>query len=213
MPQATRPADSPKEIVMISEPVGDAIPRIEVQKEADLAGGMDDFAALQQGMKDLDTAMHNWYAEVTVQQEARRKLVAAINRWLDHRGSPCAGTGELWVQAQERTGVSAALMIGIFDKESTSGTNGALSRNNYNGWGQMGPKYINWYGPYKIPSQGGYCCWPSWEASIPGAFDFVRQEWGSAQVATDCYTYCGGDKATWFREVEYVRCQVLGWAE
>ncbi|MBN2167950.1 MAG: hypothetical protein JW738_01795, partial [Actinobacteria bacterium] len=81
--------------------------------------------------------IHSWAVDQAIYNMKRQKLVDAINRWLDHRHSPCAGTGELWVQAQERTGVSAALMVAIFDKESTSGTNGAYSRNNHNGWGMF----------------------------------------------------------------------------
>lgn len=193
-------AAPPSQVVMLQEPPGDA-DQIELNGYTqNLNGGMDDYGAIVEEFSQSMDAAHDQLINAVVEAEHRRRLVSAVNRWLDHRHSPCAGTGELWVQAQERTGVSAALMVAIFDKESTSGTNGALSRNNHNGWGQF---------------NGSAMWWPDWPTAIAGAFDFMNWSghWPQAQTAYDCHGYCAGTPASWLNEVENVRSQVVEWAE
>ena len=150
------------------------------------------------GTPEMDAKKITWCLDQAIATEKRHSLAARVEAWLVHRGSPAAGTGMAGVEAQERTGVSCLLMVAVFDKESTCGTNGGWSRTHHNGFGMHGPHA-------GIPAVDGMCWWPSWEEAVPGAFDFVAATWGPAQVADDLRGYCKGHPAQWVNDVEYVR--------
>jgi len=146
-----------------------------------------------------DAKRISWCLDQAVATEQCHSLAARVEAWLVHRGSPAAGTGMAWVEAQERTGVSCLLMVAIADKESTTFTNGALSRTNHNGWGMTGPHR-------DVRCEKGFCWWPDWPTAIAGAFEFVAHVWGPAQTGYDLPDYAADPG--WMDRVEYVRRQL-----
>ncbi len=150
-----------------------------------------------------DAVKYAYVYETLETQRVRQEMAARIDAWLSHRGSPATGLGMVFAENQDRTGVSATLMVGVFDQESTCGTNGSWSRTNHNGFGMHGPRG-------QIDCVGGMCWWPDWSSGISGAFDFVRDhpEWAPWQVADDLRGYCAGHPAHWVAGVEYVRARI-----
>lgn len=158
---------------------------------------------------DGDTFSFNLTAQLprTLEKTERHMLEAKIDSYLEHRRSPLAGLGHAFVDAQERTGVSAALLVGLLEAESTCATNGSLSSENRNGFGMKGPQP-----QLGIEARNGYCWWPDWESAINGAADFIDYYWGPAQSGAELkgYAAVGGPGSSWLRRVEGARNNVLG---
>lgn len=148
----------------------------------------------------MDSGKWAYIIERSIQLQARQDLINRIDALLASRGSPLAGLGHAFVSAQERTGVSARLMIGLTAAESTFGTNGYLCTQNHNCFGMKGPQP-----QIGIPAQGGWCWWPDYGASIQGAADFIVHYWGQAQTAYNLRGYCEGNPPEWIQTVEGTR--------
>lgn len=136
----------------------------------------------------------------------RKSLLHSIDSYLAKRNSPLSGEGELFVEAQEATGVSAALLVGLLEAESSCGTNGSLSLTNHNGFGMKGPQPA-----LGIPAENGYCWWPDWPSAVRGAADFVFHYWGPAQTGIQLkgYAASGGQGSSWLSRVESAREEIL----
>ncbi|MBU4174582.1 MAG: glucosaminidase domain-containing protein [Actinobacteria bacterium] len=97
---------------------------------------------------------------------------------------PLAGMGKVFIQAQERTGVSASLLVALTLAESSCATAGSLSITNHNAWGMKGPQPA-----LGIPAENGYCLWYDWPSAVNGAADFIVHYWGSARTGHDLRGY------------------------
>lgn len=129
-----------------------------------------------------------------------------IDTFMTAEGSPLAGLGPAFVDAQERTGVSAVLLASLTLAESGCGTAGSLSRTNHNAWGMKGPQPA-----LGITAENGYCWWPDWESAINGAADFVRHYWGPAQTGLELRGYArrSGPGSSWLGRVEHAMGAIL----
>ena len=134
-------------------------------------------------------------------EQPQTELSSKINLYLAGRRSPLTGYGIVFVQAEQRTGVGARLLVGLTAAESSCATAGTWSKTNHNAWGMKGPQPRIAGG---IPARGGYCTWPNWEIAIQQAADFVRHYWGPAQTAMQLPGYCetGGPGSNWAKRVE-----------
>lgn len=132
-------------------------------------------------------------------------LAARIDRFLENRESPLAGMGKVFVQAQERTGVSAELLVALTLVESSCATAGSLSITNHNAWGMKGPQPA-----LGIPAENGYCLWSDWPSAINGAADFIVHYWGSARTGYDLRGYArrSGPGSSWLTKVEGTRARI-----
>jgi hypothetical protein len=132
------------------------------------------------------------------------ELSRRINAYLAKRRSPLTGYGIVFVMAEQRTGVSARLLVGLAHAESSCATAGTYWRTNHNAWGMKGPQPRIAGG---IPAQYGYCTWPDWEVAIQQAADFIIHYWGRAQTAMQLPGYCetGGPGSDWEKRVETAR--------
>lgn len=136
------------------------------------------------------------------------KIAAAgqnIDEYLAHYpGSPLGGHGLDFARAGYTWGINPYLLVGLTAAESTFAMDGALSRNNHNAWGMLGPNKTG------IACQGGACWWPDWPSAIDGAAYFVSVYWPGAQTAYDLSGYCVGNPPDWIRNVEVVRNGIGG---
>ncbi|MBU4302599.1 MAG: glucosaminidase domain-containing protein [Actinobacteria bacterium] len=132
-------------------------------------------------------------------------LAGRIDRFLETRNSPLAGMGKVFIQAQERTGVSASLLVALTLAESSCATAGSLSITNHNAWGMKGPQPA-----LGIPAENGYCLWSDWPSAIDGAADFIVHYWGSARTGHDLRGYArqSGPGSSWLTKVEGTRVQI-----
>jgi len=132
-------------------------------------------------------------------------LTGRIDRFLEKRESPLAGMGKVFVQAQERTGVSASLLVSLTLAESSCATAGSLSVTNHNAWGMKGPQPA-----LGIPAENGYCLWSDWPSAINGAADFIVHYWGPARTGHDLKGYArrSGPGSSWLTKVEGTRAQI-----
>jgi hypothetical protein len=142
-----------------------------------------------------------------VMAQPQTELSRGINAYLAKKRSPLTGYGTVFVQAEQRTGVSARLLIGLAEAESSCATNGVYYRTNHNAWGMKGPQ-PNIAGG--IPDNYGYCTWANWEIAIQQAADFVQHYWGPAQTASQLPGYCetGGPGSDWEKRVETARSKI-----
>jgi beta-N-acetylglucosaminidase len=142
-----------------------------------------------------------------VMSQPQTELSRKINAYLAKKRSPLTGYGIVFVQAEQRTGVSARLLIGLAEAESSCATNGIYYRTNHNAWGMKGPQPFIAGG---IPANLGYCTWANWEIAIQQAADFVRHYWGPAQTAMQLKGYCetGGPGSDWEKRVETTRSRI-----
>jgi hypothetical protein len=134
-------------------------------------------------------------------EQPQTELSHRINSYLARKQSPLTGYGIVFVLAEQRTGVSAKLLIGLAEAESSLATAGVLYGTNHNAWGMKGPQPLIAGG---IPAAGGYCTWQNWEIAIQQAADFVNHYWGPAQTASQLSGYCetGGAGSDWEKRVE-----------
>ena len=139
-------------------------------------------------------------------QLERGMRITRVNSFLESRNSPLAGLGEVFVETQERTGVSAALLVALTLAESSCATAGSLSRTNHNAWGMKGPQPS-----LGIPAENGYCWWSDWRAAINGAADFIVHYWGPAQTGLDLKGYArrSGPGSSWLSRVEGTRSMMI----
>jgi peptidoglycan hydrolase CwlO-like protein len=142
-----------------------------------------------------------------VMAQPQTELSRRINAYLAKRRSPLTGYGIVFVQAEQRTGVSARLLAGLAEAESSCATAGMYSRTNHNAWGMKGPQPQIAGG---IPANYGYCTWANWEIAIQQAADFVLHYWGPAQTAGQLPGYCetGGPGSDWERRIETTRSKI-----
>jgi hypothetical protein len=142
-----------------------------------------------------------------VMAQPQTELSRRIDAYLASRHSPLTGYGIVFAQAEQRTGVSARLLIGLAEAESSCATNGVYSKTNHNAWGMKGPQPGIAGG---IPANNGYCTWPDWEIAIQQAADFVLHYWGPAQNAMQLSGYCetGGPGSDWEKRVETARSRI-----
>jgi len=142
-----------------------------------------------------------------VMAQPQTELSRKINAYLANKRSPLTGYGIVFVQAEQRTGVSARLLTGLTEAESSCATAGIYSRTNHNAWGMKGPQPDIAGG---IPANYGYCTWADWEIAIQQAADFVLHYWGPAQTAMQLPGYCetGGPGSDWERRVETARSRI-----
>lgn len=146
-------------------------------------------------IEDLPGQMHQWYARNLEEQRRLlecRRMAWRIDVWLSQAGSPMAGTGACFVENANRTGIPAALPIGIAWAESSAGLR--CYRNppggcSYNAYGMIGPEY-----------RGGFSCW---EEGIAANFDFLVRHYGCPQSMYQCRGYCEGN--TTMRTVDDVQ--------
>ena len=136
-----------------------------------------------------------------VMAQPQTELSRRIDAYLAKRRSPLTGYGIVFVQAEQRTGVSASLLVGLAAAESSCATAGTYYRTNHNAWGMKGPQPRIAGG---IPAKYGFCTWANWEIAIQQAADFVLHYWGPAQTARQLPGYCetGGPGSDWERRVE-----------
>ncbi len=132
-------------------------------------------------------------------------LAGRIDRFLENRESPLAGMGKVFIRAQERTGVSASLLVALTLVESSCATAGSLSITNHNAWGMKGPQPA-----LSIPAENGYCLWSDWPSAINGAADFIVHYWGSARTGRDLRGYASrsGPGSSWLTNVEGTIVQI-----
>ena len=142
-----------------------------------------------------------------VMAQPQTELSRRINAYLAKKRSPLTGYGIVFVQAEQRTGVSARLLTGLAEAESSCATAGMYYRTNHNAWGMKGPQPLIAGG---IPANYGYCTWADWEIAIQQAADFVLHYWGPAQTAMQLPGYCetGGPGSDWERRVETARSRI-----
>lgn len=142
-----------------------------------------------------------------VMAQPQTELSRRINAYLAKKRSPLTGYGIVFVQAEQRTGVSARLLTGLAEAESSCATAGMYYRTNHNAWGMKGPQPHIAGG---IPANYGYCTWANWEIAIQQAADFVLHYWGPAQTARQLRGYCetGGPGSDWERRVETARSRI-----
>ena len=142
-----------------------------------------------------------------VMAQPQTELSRKINAYLANKRSPLTGYGIVFVQAEQRTGVSARLLTGLAEAESSCATAGMYYRTNHNAWGMKGPQ-PNIAGG--IPANYGYCTWANWEIAIQQAADFVLHYWGPAQTAMQLPGYCetGGPGSDWEKRVETARSRI-----
>ena len=131
---------------------------------------------------DIDRAWIYRYLESVERDRQHRRMVWRIDTWLSQAGSPMAGTGECFVANSERTGIPAALPVGVAWAESSAGLR--CYRNppggcSYNAYGMIGPEY-----------RGGFS---SWEEGITANFDYLVKHFTCPQSMHDCPGYCEGD--------------------
>lgn len=140
-------------------------------------------------------------------EQPQTELSRKINAYLAKRRSPLTGYGIAFEQAEQRTGVSARLLVGLTAAESSCATAGVYSKTNHNAWGMKGPQPQIAGG---IPARNGYCSWGDWEIAIQQAADFVYYYWGPAQTAMQLTGYCetGGPGSDWEKRVESARSSV-----
>ena len=134
-------------------------------------------------------------------EQPQTELSHRINSYLGKKRSPLAGYGIVFVQADQRTGVGAKLLVGLAEAESSCATAGVLYGTNHNAWGMKGPQPQIAGG---IPADGEYCTWPDWEIAIQQAADFVKHYWGPAQTALQLTGYAekNGPGSDWAKRVE-----------
>ena len=132
------------------------------------------------------------------------ELSHRINSYLARKRSPLTGYGIVFVQAEQRTGVGAKLLVGLAEAESSCATAGVIYATNHNAWGMKGPQPQIAGG---IPAEGEYCTWPNWEIAIQQAADFVAHYWGTAQTALELpgYAAVSGPGSDWAKRVESSR--------
>ena len=155
--------------------------------------------------RDMAASLHSWLYEQATKllegDQRRQEIIHRVNCLLESRGSLCVGMGEIFVLAQEETGVSLALVLGIMDAESSMGRS-ALARNNHNGWGMLGSRV-------GIEMKGRGCWWPNWTEAIYGAHRWIDDYCPDAQTATDMIPggYCEGASvgSAWWQTVETIR--------
>jgi len=142
-----------------------------------------------------------------VMAQPQTELSRRINAYLANKRSPLTGYGIVFVQAEQRTGVSARLLTGLAEAESSCATAGIYSRTNHNAWGMKGPQPDIAGG---IPANYGYCTWANWEIAIQQAADFVLHYWGPALTAMQLPGYCetGGPGSDWEKRVETARSRI-----
>ncbi len=142
-----------------------------------------------------------------VMARPQTELSRRIDAYLAKRRSPLTGYGIVFVRAEQRTGVSARLLVGLTEAESSCATAGTYSRTNHNAWGMKGPQPQIAGG---IPAKYGYCTWPDWEIAIQQAADFIVHYWGQAQTAMQLKGYCetGGPGSEWEKRVETARTRI-----
>ena len=160
---------------------------------------------------DVETRLADSWKKLTsadpivarLMEQPQTDLSHRINSHLAKKRSPLTGYGIVFVQAEQRTGVNATLLVGLAEAESSCATAGTIYATNHNAWGMKGPQPQIAGG---IPAAGGYCIWPDWEIAIQQAADFVRHYWGPAQAASRLVGYCetGGAGSDWERRVEGV---------
>lgn len=148
-------------------------------------------------------------AEKKAQEEREAKLevrAAQINTYLAQNkpSSPMCNYGRYFAEQEERTGVSASLLVGLTYRETSLGTNGYTCQV-YNYWCM---KSNSWTRSVGISSYGEWCAWPSVAMAIQQSADFVLHFWGPAQTAHDCRGYCEGHPAEWVRAVEGCRMSI-----
>jgi len=155
----------------------------------------------------LDAAKWQYIIEQSIALEQRQDLINRIDALLSSRGSPLAGLGHVFVEAQERTGVSARLLVGLTAAESSLATDGYLCRTNHNAWGM---KHNGRVAAVGIQGSGGWCWWPDWETAIQGAATFITQYpvWSPYQTAHDLKGYCVGNPPEWIQTVEGIRTAI-----
>lgn len=132
-------------------------------------------------------------------------LVSRIDSFFESMNSPLTGMGDSFVQAQNRTGVSAPLLVALTLAESSCATAGSLPLTNHNAWGMKGPQPA-----LGIPAENGYCLWPDWSSAINGAAEFVAHYWGAAQTGRDLKGYArqSGPGSSWLTRVEDARTRL-----
>lgn len=138
---------------------------------------------------------------------AEKQLLAArIDSYLTGRKSPMASMGREFVLAEERTGVSAALLVALTLAESNCGTAGSLSASNHNAWGMKGPQP-----QLGIEARNGYCWWPDWPSAIDGAACFVAHYFGPARTGCQLrgYAASSGPGSAWLSRVEGARAEIV----
>jgi peptidoglycan hydrolase CwlO-like protein len=142
-----------------------------------------------------------------VMSQPQTELSRRIDAYLAKRRSPLTGYGIVFAQAEQRTGVSAKLLTGLAEAESSCATAGIYYRTNHNAWGMKGPQPLIAGG---IPANYGYCTWADWEIAIQQAADFVLHYWGRAQTAMQLPGYCetGGPGSDWEKRVETARSRI-----
>jgi hypothetical protein len=166
-----------------------------------------DWAAARKS--DLETKLNDIWNKLAsadpvlarVMVQPQTEFSRRINTYLARKRSPLTGYGIVFEQAEQRTGVSAKLLVGLAEAESSCATAGTLYTTNHNAWGMKGPQPDIAGG---IPAAGGYCMWPDWETAIQQAADFVMHYWGPAQAAMQLAGYCetGGAGSDWEKRVE-----------
>lgn len=142
-----------------------------------------------------------------VMAQPQTELSRKINAYLARKRSPLTGYGTVFAQAEQRTRVSAKLLVGLAEAESSCATAGMYWRTNHNAWGMKGPQPHIAGG---IPAKFGFCTWADWEIAIQQAADFVLHYWGPAQTARQLPGYCetGGPGSDWERRVETARSRI-----
>ena len=123
---------------------------------------------------DIDRAWIFRYLEEVERDRQHRRMVWRIDTYLAHRGSPMQGCGEYYVRNSERTGIPAALSVGIAAAESTDGMQCFSPHNPFG----------------MIAFRSG---WSSWEEGITANFDWLVRYYGCPQSMYDCPGYCEGD--------------------
>jgi hypothetical protein len=124
--------------------------------------------------EEVEARKWAWVYGELERQGQRKHKVWQIDTWLAQRGSPMVGCGEYYVQNEERTGIPAALSVGIAEAESSSGMANFAP---HNAWGMIG-------------YPGG---WSSWEEGIAANFDFLVRYFGCPQNMMSCPGYCEGN--------------------
>ncbi len=158
-----------------------------------------------QGARVFSPVLKGLDASEFSRQVENAMLAGRIDRFLENRKSPLAGMGNVFIQAQERTGVSASLLVALTLVESSCATAGSLSITNHNAWGMKGPQPA-----LGIPAENGYCLWSDWPSAINGAADFIVHYWGAARTGHDLRGYArqSGPGSSWLTKVEGSRVRI-----
>ena len=131
---------------------------------------------------------------------------------LRQRGSPAADTGHIWMQAGAEFGITPAVGIAFFIKESSAGTAGVPARLNTHNVGNIRAAGSSPY--WKGTAARGWRSYPSWEAGIYDWFWLIRERYvnrGASTVRQIVYIYAPPSENNSALYVSQVEALVRQW--